>query len=414
MRHPETGRIPSHFGKPSRLVLLAAFMMVAGCDRAPETVVTDNASAATSTSEETNAESTKPISNERALKFAKELGEAIATGNSRATARLIAWPEIVARAAEPFDINETDKSDLIRDAVRTAERLTNGIAIAVKKGSLYQLLHVKQQDGDPIAMFRLLSRNGTLNYHRLRIRRIRGQIRADQFVNAAQGGDMSEAIRITLAKSAKNFMPAGKTTEQQKRLIEDLEFQQRITEAAAFGFEEEALKLYDQLPDRLKMNRIMMLSRTKAIPDDNQSAKTTAVKECLANFPEDPAGAMMALDVGAINADIDLLLKSHQILNQWTGGDLYLDLLVGASLAGFGSHDLALKMTESIDPSSAGVSSANTFKLSISLAVGDHAEVLKQLRILRDEFKVEFSDLRESEKFRSFVASPEYEQWKND
>ena len=50
----------------------------------------------------------------------------------------------------------------------------------------------------------------------------------------------------------------------------------------------------------------------------------------------------------------------------------------------------------------------------MGLAVKDHAEVLKQLRVLRDEFGLQFSDLSKAEGFEDFAKSPEHEQWKKD
>ena len=419
MTHLKTGWTPSCFKKPRRSasVLLVIFM-AAGCNRSPETVTPEEVPAVTSTnaesSAETNAEPDTKISDERATKFAKNLGQAIVSGNSKAVAQLIAWPEIVARAVEPFDIDEQDKGDLIRDAVSTAPSITREIAIAVRQGSVYQLVHVKQRGDEPFALFRLLEGNGTLNYHLFRVRKIRGRIRADQFFSAAKGGEMADAFRNMLVEGAKNFMTAGQISEEQKRLIEDLETQQQLTDAVSFGFDEEALKLYDQLPNGLKRSRVPMLDRIKATPDEDQAAYLTAVNEHLTQFPNDPAGALIALDAGATRKDIDLLLHGHHSLKEWTGGDQYLDLLVGASLAECGQNDLALKITQSVDPSTIGVSGAHTFKLVIGLAADDHAEVLNQLRILRDEYRINVNELDKTAKFLRFVESPEYEQWKND
>ena len=410
---PETGGSQFHFEKPSHLflVLMAAFMVL-GCVRSPETIVSDNDTTVTSKKTEPDEPvSNEANSNDQATIFANKLGEAIVAGNSRAVAQMIAWPEIVARAIEPFDIDKTDKSDLARDVLGGTPQVTNGISNAIRRGSNYQLLHIKQRGDNPFALFRLLASDGTLNYHLLRIKKIRGRLRVDQFFSAARAGEMAEALRSGIVKSAKNFTPAGKATEQQKGLIEDLEIEQRMSNAVAFGFEEEALKLYDQLPDRLKVSRIPMLSRIRAIPETDKQAYLTAVKEYLKRFPRDPAGGLIAIDVGATNEDIDILQQGHRILTEWTGGDPYLDLLVGANLSRLGEQDLALKLTESVDPSSVGLLGAHTFKLHISLAAGDHADVFTQLRILRDEYGIPFTDLKQVEHFRNFIESPEYEQW---
>lgn len=412
MTNPKTGWTSFCVKKPWRpaSVLLVLFM-VAGCSRSPEVASSSNAK----TKAELDASiADEPITDEQATKFANELSKAIASNNSKAVAQLIAWPEIVARAVEPYDMAEQDKGDLIRDTVNGAPSITKEIANTVKQGGVYRLVRVKQRGSDPFALFRLIAADGTLNYHLVRIRRIRERVRADQFFSAAQGGEVSDSIRQKLVQAAKNFMDFEKVSEEQKRFVEDLEIKQRLTDAVAFGFDEQALQIYNGLPDRLKMGRIPMLCRIKIIPIEETTNYANAVKHYLAKFPDDPAGGMIALDAGATVKDVELLQQGHRAITEWSGGDPYLDLLVGAGLSQFGRTDLALGMTQAVDPSNAGISGAHSLKLKISLAVDDHAEALNQLRILKDKYGINPKQLEEIEQFQSFVESPEYQQWKND
>ena len=55
-----------------------------------------------------------------------------------------------------------------------------------------------------------------------------------------------------------------------------------------------------------------------------------------------------------------------------TGGDPYIDLLVGGLLTNFGKVEEAVEMTRDIDPADVGVASAHEFKLSVALASNDH------------------------------------------
>ena len=397
------------FEKSWRLAPVFLIALIAsGCDRSDAPAVNSNQA------DTAIDESKKLISDVRATAFAKELVIAHATGNKRAIARLVAFQEIVERAIEPFGLDGTDKDDLRTDAMQKGPRYLASISSTIKAGGAYQLVHVKQRDDGSFLLFRLLSVDGTYNYHLLRIRKIRGQIRADQFFNASEGDELSETIRADIAGQAEHLMSSKQITDAQKRLLEDLKIQKQMRDAVGFEFEEEALKIYNQLPARLQMSRLPMLYRMRAIPETDKATYLAAVKEFLAKFPNDPAIGFIALDAAAVSQDVDLLQRGHQILREWTGGDPYLDLLVGTSLAALGQAELAKKMTESVDPSNVDVPAGHTYKLSIASANGDHEEVLKQLGLLRDRYKINFQDLDKIEQFKSFVKSPQYEQWKND
>ena len=397
------------FEKSWRLAPVFLIALIAsGCDRSDAPAVNSNQA------DTAIDESKKLISDVRATAFAKELVIAHATGNKRAIARLVAFQEIVERAIEPFGLDGTDKDDLRTDAMQKGPRYLASISSTIKAGGAYQLVHVKQRDDGSFLLFRLLSVTGTYNYHLLRIREIRGQIRADQFFNASEGDELSETIRADIAGQAEHLMSSKQITDAQKRLLEDLKIQKQMRDAVGFEFEEEALKIYNQLPARLQMSRLPMLYRMRAIPETDKATYLAAVKEFLAKFPNDPAIGFIALDAAAVSQDVDLLQRGHQILREWTGGDPYLDLLVGTSLAALGQAELAKKITESVDPSNIDVPAGHTYKLSIASANGDHEEVLKQLGLLRDRYKINFQDLDKIEQFKSFVKSPQYEQWKND
>ena len=397
------------FEKSWRLVPVFLIALIAsGCDRSDAPVVDSNQA------DTAIDQSNDLVSEAQATVFAKELVTAYAKGNRRAVAHLIAFPEIVKRAVEPFGLDGTDKDDLMADAVQAAPKYLAPISSVIKDGGAYQLIHFKQRGDYSFALFRLLSASGTYNYHLLRIRKIRGQIRADQFFNAYDGVELSETIRSDLAGQAEHLMSSKQITDAQKRLLEDLKIQKQMRDAVGFEFEEEALKIYNQLPSRLQMSRLPMLYRIRAIPDTDQATYLAAINEFLAKFPNDPAIGFIALDAAAISQDVDLLQRGHQIHKEWTEGDPYLDLLVGANLAMLGQAELAKKITESVDPSNIDVPAGHTYKLSIASANGDHEEVLKQLGLLRDRYKLNFQDLDKIEQFKSFVKSPQYEQWKND
>jgi hypothetical protein len=49
--------------------------------------------------------------------------------------------------------------------------------------------------------------------------------------------------------------------------------------------------------------------------------------------------------------------------------------------------------------------------VTVCLRLRDHAAVLTELESMDKRFELKWSDLRESEAYKDFVASPQHEQW---
>ena len=98
---------------------------------------------------------------------------------------------------------------------------------------------------------------------------------------------------------------------------------------------------------------------------------------------------------------------------KWTGGDPFLSLMVAANLAIMGRKEKAKELVSSIDVDSLGMSDGHDYRLTVALEIGDHTEVLKQLRILKDEYGYAIEDLRGVEGYEDFVNSEEFKQWSN-
>ena len=398
----------------SAMVLLA-IVVATGCDSATQTVAPLDVPAVDSGLEDSaSSRVNSAVSDDQAAAFADDWLEAILKRDPKAAGQLIAWKEILERSVESFNLSEKNRRELIQGAMTALPKVSNAISDEVHNGGDYRLVHIKRRNGYPFALFRVLGVDGSFNYNMFRIRMIRGKPRADQFFSASTGEEMSDTFRNLLAPGVQSMSLAGRITGTQQSFLKDLETQNSLTTAIRSGNNQEALKIYNQMPPKLQKTKMCMLYRIMATPVEDEAAYSTAIDEYLAAFPGDAAVGLITLDAGAIREDAALLNKSHQSLTNWTGGDPYLDLIVGANLAAIGENDAAVKMTDSVDPATVGVDSAHDFKLAVGLAVKDYAEVLKQLRVLRDNFGYEFVDLSEIEEYKDFADSPEYEQWEKD
>ena len=88
--------------------------------------------------------------------------------------------------------------------------------------------------------------------------------------------------------------------------------------------------------------------------------------------------------------------------------------MIGGVLANFGHQEKANKLVADVDVTSIKLATAHEYRLSVSIASDDHAETLRQLTALRDDFGYQFTDLTTVPEYKAFSDSPEFKTWTED
>jgi hypothetical protein len=343
--------------------------------------------------------------------------QAVADADRANATRLVDWDGIIDRSIEGFDISESVAKGYKEGAKQNGleVQLVNALSSSVANGGSYQLVRVVKRGGQQHAVFRLVDPQAGLNYHDLRLQRDGGRIRADRFFIAATGEEMADTLRAVAGPALQSQGSlADKLSGKNKEEMKALETQGKIMAAARAGQTEEVMRLYQALPKDRQETKMAMLAVIMATDVTQEEAYLAAIDRYVAKFPNDPSIGMITLDAAALRRDAKLLETARKQIQSWTGGDPYVDLLVGGNLASMGLADEAVAMTKDIDPAPLKVATGHDMKLSIALAVEDYATVLKHLRILRDDYGFEFSDLSEVDGFQGFAQSPEFAQWTQD
>lgn len=394
---------------PGFIVLLLCLVAV-GCDSSTAKKVSPT-QLPDADSGEVAAGAKSSISEEDALAFSKAWVEAIDSGDDTKANELIAWREILTRTFDSFDVSPRDKKGMMSGALGATSKFSEAIHKSVEGGGNYQMVRAYPRGGEMFALFRLVDPESAFNYHLLRLRRVRGQTRADQFFVALTGQEMADTFRDLIAPGVSSQSLVGRMSGAQKKADDEMEQQLGMKRAIDAGQKKKALRIYSSMSEELRKKKVPMLYKIQATPVEDEEAYGKAVEEYIAAFPGDSAVGIMTLEAGVLREDPEMLVQGYEALAKWTGGDPYLDLMVAANLVSMDRMDKALEMSGPVDPSSMGFADPHRFKLSIALEVNDHKESLKQLRVLRDEFGFQFDDLRTAEGFEPFVKSPQFQEW---
>ena len=138
-----------------------------------------------------------------------------------------------------------------------------------ERGGHFRLLHLHQKDGQQRALFRLVRPSGEVTYHDcILLRHADGKVRIDDAYLFAAGEMFSEGMHrelaASLAKGAIVLWPKGRpaTVENDYATCADkLAGMKRRIEEGKFR---EALDIYQDLPDRFKTEKYVLLARLQA------------------------------------------------------------------------------------------------------------------------------------------------------
>ncbi len=358
------------------------------------------------------------ISDELAVEFAESWVQAMIEGDGLTLQRLFDWKDLINRSLAGLELSEKTIKTLDSSFSSTSlvSRLVSNMGQQIGDGAAYDLVRVVRRQGNTHVLFRLFSGNQGLNYHDIRLKRSGTQIVGDRLFIALSGEEFADTLKTIIAPALQaNNSIYAQLSGVQKKEMDSLKQFGKMAESIRNGNPRQAIEIYNSLPKEFQDRKVVLLSLISAANlTGDDSVYQNAIERYTQNFPDDPSSGFVAIDLAILKNDVDQLRRSYESIKKWTGGDPFLDLLIGSAICQMGQVNEGVEMTRSIDPTSLTVATAHDFKLSIALASKDHDTVLTNLRIMRDDYGYEFSDLREAEGFEEFVKSDQFQAWLSD
>ncbi|MEP3480059.1 MAG: hypothetical protein ABJZ55_12485 [Fuerstiella sp.] len=356
------------------------------------------------------------VTKEQAEAFAQQLSTAISSGDTAAAGRLILSSRILDRVVSGLQLTGTDAAGF-RRGMQSNDPLKNivsQLANSVGQGGSYLLVRTAVRGGEMHAIFRLLDVNQSLNYHDFRLVMDGGTVKADQMFVAATGESIADTLITSIGPTIRSQQSlSGKLTGEAAQKLKDLKQQGELMKAVQSGNPTEALRIYEGLPSEMKDSKAVQLARVMASQGLTNDQYMAAMTDYANRFPNDPSVALMLFDRAVLKKDVDAVKECMVSLDQWTGGDDYLNLLAASVVSQWGAFEYAKELYTNADPAKIGTAMAHDHKLSAALRCKDNSVVLAELRILRDEFDMDFS-LEGQELFADFVKTPQFQTFQSE
>jgi tetratricopeptide (TPR) repeat protein len=401
------------------LAMLALLGCQKGCEQLTRTLERQVAQAV---SDEVKAPALAPVTEEEASAFGEAMLAGIESGDGEAIQRLIDFPTMLTRSLAGLKLP-------MKQVTETAQGVATG---ARKSGFIAQLATMQQANttstllpgrldraGRWVSVRTLPESGGVEHYDFLLTKRADGSVAAADVFFLSAGEEMSASLRRLLIGAFaldKTFVES--LGAEDSLFVKHLEDLNRIRSAQMAGRHEEALSIFDAMPEELRVQKFALLIRMQSL---GQNADDPRYAECIGTlverYPDDPAATFAAIDYYFLKKEYAKSLEAVNAVEKAAGGDPYFGVLKSNVLADMGRLDEAKQVALATIEREPDLLPAHLSLVNALVRQKDHAGAARQLVVVRRQFAwvPTFENVPE---YAAFVASPEYgklqREWAKD
>jgi tetratricopeptide (TPR) repeat protein len=352
-----------------------------------------------------------PVLQDFATRFAKSVNGA----DAAAIRQAIDVEAILTTAVQGLDAKpEIEKA--FKDGVRGHVDVSHHLAEATKSGAQYRLLRMRTSAfGRPQALFRLITKDGAVNYHEYALKKLpSGTVKAVDFYVFTNGDWATESVHRGWLLAAGE----ASVTSQVKRLagvesdfIRSLPLIQEMNRLQTAQQYAQALAAWRKLPPTLQTQKNLLLQRVNLARLAGEAEYNEAVGAFSRTFPSDPALDLIQVDVFLSRKQYAQAIAALDRIKRTVGGDPYVDFLQGNILyesKDFAKSRSALQAATAAEPTLVGPWWS---LVTLALEEKNHEETARLLTVLEKERGVEMGDLQGVDVYAEFVKSDAYKKW---
>jgi tetratricopeptide (TPR) repeat protein len=349
--------------------------------------------------------------------FAKSLEEAVRTGDMDFFKSAIDWDAMLDRATAGIEAPEKQRRIFINAAKEGITESTNPLMQGLRQAGAsgrYHFLRVQTVGSEKQVLFRFLTQQGGVNYHRLVLGRMADhKVRAVDIYNFTTGDLFSQTMRrsyLSVAAEASKSLLA-KLAQPESDLVKSLGKLEKIAAASAARQNTQVLEIYAMLPLSLQKEKMFLLMRMRAAVAVGEKEYAEALDAFRDYCPGDPCLDLLMIDQYFFKKQYDRALVSIDTLEKAVGGDPYLNVLRAkmylikkdfAKARDFAQKALAAEDT--LEP-------AYWASIRACLGAKDFAETSLLLTAMQKKCGVRIGDLATIPEYAEYVKSPQYKEW---
>jgi tetratricopeptide (TPR) repeat protein len=357
------------------------------------------------------------VTADEARQFAERLSQATKVGDLAKVHQLIRWNDLRERLVNDLDLTATERLKLRRASQDPEGRKGFGLQIlnAIAGGGSYKLLRVHSVKGRPRALFRLITANGSVNYHDYTLARFPdGGIGMEDVYDILRGEPISQTWR-------RMFTPFVARLRQSERLkggdADDLKdhlkfidmmktFQKRQFAQAAAS--------YRQLSQKFQRDNGVLIMHMQVLMQQGEPAEKdylAAMEKFRKLYPDDAAIDLISVDYYFLKKQYDEAARAVHRFEKAIGGDPYLGALRGNMLLEAKRYGEAREVSEQAIKAEPTLENAYRIRVRVSLHEQRYDAALEWLKKMVEACHVTVEDLATVPEYAGFVQSPQYREW---
>jgi hypothetical protein len=355
----------------------------------------------------------------RCQEWAQAFGRAVRAGDMEAANQSIDWDNLRERGmAWPNPSPELQqRRTVLIEHFKSKKTLMNPIPAQlrerIRQGASFHLLRVRAADGNWRAEFRSDRSKKTPHYYAFLLAAGEdGSVRAVDRYDYGLGVWESSFFRLGLLGLIAMSPETGAhlSPTDRDRVAHEEEFEQ-MSDLAEKNDNQGFFKLYDQLPDSMKKDRMVLNLRLAATQKVGRKEFTRALSEYRQLYPKDIAADLFALDDLLDSHAHSEALAAIDHIDKRVGGDPYLNVLRAQISADQGKTDAARKLAEKAMEQEPTLEFGHIFLINQALSAKDFARTAKLLSAWEAKCGIKLDDLTTLPEFQDFVKSHDYEEW---
>lgn len=301
-----------------------------------------------------------------------------------------------------------------RDGV--LESSFNGnLAKGMETFSSYKLLRTSTTNERPQLIFRGLSEEGALNYHILELERARGgRLRVVDLYIMISGEKLSETFRrlyLTSAAEADRSLLARLTQGKGDWITHSKDIQ-KLAQLTRTGDFDAVLKLYDRLPESLRLEKAILVTRLLAASNTDEAVYLSTIELFEKHFPDDPSLALISIDGFVLKKQPRKAIASIEKLDRFIGGDPYLLVLLAGQHVELKDLPKARSLAQKAIEREPSLPNSYDLLLSIALDQEDFSETARLLSLTEKNLEVDMLEaIRDADEYKAFLASSAGKKW---
>jgi tetratricopeptide (TPR) repeat protein len=276
------------------------------------------------------------------------------------------------------------------------------------------LLRLHRQQKQSHALFRMLTAEGSLNYHDYTLARAAdGRILAIDiyvYVIGEQIWKTNRRLALPLfAQQSKGIL--DKLISSEADIVRNIDQIGDMAAAIQQGNHYKALRIWEKLPERVKEDRSVLVMRMQAAQQVSVESYMESIDDIRRLFPREAWVSLISIDAFRRRGQFDDALLAIDALDRSVGRDPYLSYVRADTYVAQGQLAQALEQARKAIELEPQLSAPYWVLVAVSLREKDFAKTSQLLTEIHQKFNIEIAGLEQLPEYSEYIQSKEYREW---